>query len=247
MAPSRQIKRPRSNTATRLPLPGLFHQKFSHYRHSTATIPEEHETDMPLFARTIPALKLSAHPTRDDEINAFLSSDVHADLALEDSFASNMSLNSPPTTHRRIGLPDSPDNERDYVPMDISPLPPRRVFHPPPPQHQTQSNATYGRTRDDRVRDTNHTMQLPLPTANTNKTVMIGRPRANTASSARLFGTDVSNADAVGKKADQKGSDTEKGTSAGRKLQRTALPFEWLSSGRENASSTSQVRLSVVC
>lgn len=236
MAPARHPRRPRSNTAGR-PLPGLFHEKFANYRHSTGTILEDHPDIMPLFTRTIPALKLTAHPTRDDHINAFLSSDVHAELELEDSFASNMSLNSPPRPRRHLGLPDSPD-DTDYVPMDISPAPPPRVFYPPPKQQQQQqqANQPYYRARTERDRDTNQTMQLPLPAANATKTS--GRPRSNTASNARLFGTDVSNANPAGKKADEKGSDKEQSV-AGRKLQRAALPFEWMPSGQGNGSSIS--------
>lgn len=186
---------------------------------------------MPLFSRTIPALRLSAQPTREDQINAFLSSDVHDELDLEDSFASNMSLNSPPRAIRQVGLPDSPDTDRhDEVPMDISPAPPR-VFHAPP-QQQQQLNA-YPRRSE---RETNHTMQLPLPTAPLNINKQAGRPRANTASNARLFGTDVSNAREGSQRADERGAEKDAGT-VGRKLQRAALPFEWMTSGRENEGS----------
>ncbi|KIP07978.1 hypothetical protein PHLGIDRAFT_401549 [Phlebiopsis gigantea 11061_1 CR5-6] len=187
---------------------------------------------MSLFSRAIPALRLSAHPTREDEINAFLSSDVHATLDLEESFASSMSLNSPSRARHNIGLPDTPDTDRrGEVPMDISPAPPR-VFHAPPPQQpQSHQLNTYSRRND---RETNHTLQLPLPTAPLNITK--GRPRSNTGSNARLFGTDVSNAREDGKTSQERDAEKDVGT-AGRKLQRAALPFEWMTSGRENETS----------
>jgi M-phase inducer tyrosine phosphatase len=229
MAPSRQPRqRPRGYTTTRPP--GLA-QKFAHHRHSTGTIPEEPD-EMPLFARTIPALKLTAHPNRDDEINAFLSSDVHAQLDLEDSFASTMSLNSPPQARRQVGLPDTPADEStaSYEPMDISPAP-QRVFHAAPPPKQ--ANAPYYRSKTERERDNNHTLQLPLPAASSKAGV---RPRSNTATNTRLFGTDVSNATIESKKPDDKSSEKEKN---GRKLQRSALPFEWVSSVKDTSSSVS--------
>lgn len=174
---------------------------------------------MPLFPRSIPALRLSANPTRNDELNAFLSSDAQVELELEESFASNMSLNSPP--HRRGGLQDASiqDDSRDYVPMDISPAPQRVFYAAPKPMVQPLKAAR------NYERDTNHTMHLPLPAMTTKIT---GRPRSNTGSSARLFGKDVSNAETGTSKSDDKG--TDKG---GKKLQRAALPFEWMSAKKE--------------
>lgn len=199
---------------------------------------------MPLFPRALPALRLSAHPTREDEINAFLSSDVHAELELEDSFASNMSLNSPPHARRPLRLPDSPE-PRDYTPMDISPAPPR-VFHAPPaPAAQAH---TYARAKPDRGRDTNHTMQLPLPAAKT--AAAPARPRSNTGSGSRLFGTDVSNANAAGTKADDKAAEKDKSSASasgsGRRLQRAALPFEWMASGKEESLRSSGTQVSIL-
>lgn len=233
MAPSRNPKRSRSFSSSHSPLPGLFRKKLAHIRYSTGCIPEEPD-EMPLFTRNVPSIRLSANPTREDQMNAFLSSDVHAEFELEDSFASNMSLNSPPHTQRHIGLPDSPDAQQsgDYAPMDISPAPPR-VFHPPP--QQANAHAHYYRPKAERERDTNHTLQLPLPSAAADK--IAGRPGAYTGS-GRLFGTDVSNAGLTKKKDDDQGSEKDKN---GRRLQRAALPFEWMSTRENTGRSASQV------
>ena len=79
-------------------------------------------------------------------------------------------------------------------------------------------------------------LQLPLPSFGADK--VPGRPRAFTGS-GRLFGTDVSNADTKpAKPAGDKGTDEK----SGRRLQRSALPFEWMSSGRDDtARSASRV------
>ncbi|KAI0702333.1 hypothetical protein BC835DRAFT_110253 [Cytidiella melzeri] len=199
MAPLRPIKRPRAATQDyiRLPIPAAF---------LSAKVTNRRFT-MPLFTRSKP---LTSRPSRRDEIDAFLSSD--AELALEDSFASNMSLNSPPQSH--VHLP-STDDSRNYVPMDISPAP-QRVL--PPSKSQPYRH------------DEDMTARLP-PVAK----VAAGRPRSNTSSGTqRLFGKDVSNnrnsssSDGyvvVSNKGSEKGKATEK---SGKRLQRAALPFQWM-------------------
>ncbi|KDR81820.1 hypothetical protein GALMADRAFT_221686 [Galerina marginata CBS 339.88] len=110
----------------------------------------------------------------------FLSSD------LEISFASNVSLNSPP--HEQASLPAS-----DCEPMDISPA--------PAPKHISLGLNMSGQ-----------------------------RPRAFT-SGARLFGSDISNNN--GLMPSPAMGDTSKATQSGtKKIQRSALPFEWLAASR---------------
>ncbi|KAI0811185.1 hypothetical protein BC629DRAFT_1037236 [Irpex lacteus] len=162
---------------------------------------------MPLFTRSKP---LTSNPTRQDEIDAFLSSE--AERTLEDSFASNMSLNSPPRVH--LNLP-SEDDVHEYAPMDISPAPlrvlPSSKSHPP--RHEEDS--------------TGHLAPA--------KKIGTGRPRSSTTSGAqRLFGKDVSNnrlndsTDAwapLNIKKQDKGQATEKNS---KRSQRTAMPFDWV-------------------
>ncbi|KAI0948533.1 hypothetical protein AcV7_009248 [Taiwanofungus camphoratus] len=64
-------------------------------------------------------------PTMQNQLDAFLSSD--ADIDLEVSFASTMSIQSPPRNFP--DLPSENDNP-DYAPMDISPAPQRIQPHP---------------------------------------------------------------------------------------------------------------------
>jgi M-phase inducer tyrosine phosphatase len=159
---------------------------------------------MPLFTRS----QLTSRPSRKDEIDAFLSSE--AELDLEDSFASNMSLNSPPRP--KINLP-SLDDSREYVPMDISPAP-QRVIPSSKYQHH-----------DD---DDDITARLP-PVSK----VATSRSRSSIGSTAqRLFGKDVSNGRSTGESllaAAHKGTEKDKATEKnGKRLQRTALPFEWM-------------------
>ncbi|EJF62611.1 hypothetical protein DICSQDRAFT_146284 [Dichomitus squalens LYAD-421 SS1] len=100
----------------------------------------------------------------------------------------------------RDSQPLTPEEENpDHVPMDISPAPPR-VFQPPPqPIMQTLN---------------------PKP--------LVGRPRAAT-SAARLFGRDMSNGhDSSSQFSDTSVSKSGMGTSSGKRLQRAALPTEWL-------------------
>ncbi|THH33017.1 hypothetical protein EUX98_g1218 [Antrodiella citrinella] len=133
------------------------------------------------------------------EVEDFLSSDVERELEL--SFASTMSIHSPPRDH--ISLAPE-DDSRDYVPMDISPAPPR--------------------------------MQAAVPKQVEETRKVVGRPRAFT-SSARLFGTDMSNASgqqsSINFGAANKSSSSGTSTSSrGKKLQRSALPFEWMSNAQ---------------
>ena len=128
------------------------------------------------------------------EIEDFLSSDVERDLEL--SFASTMSIHSPPRD--TISLAPE-DDSREYVPMDISPAPPRI---------QAGASAKVEETKKLR-----------------------GRPRAFT-SSARLFGTDVSNSSGHASLNVPSVPSSGSGTSTsghGKKVQRAALPFEWMS------------------
>lgn len=128
-----------------------------------------------------------------NDIDDFLSSE--ADLDLELSFASTMSLHSP--QRDTVDLASENDNS-NYVPMDISPAPQRIA----PPSFKDQGKPT------------------------------IGRPRAFT-SSARLFGKDMSNdsSSASSLKSVAKSTDT---SGTGKRLQRAALPFEWMSFGQNN-------------
>lgn len=128
-----------------------------------------------------------------NDIDDFLSSE--ADLDLELSFASTMSLHSP--QRDTVDLASENDNS-NYVPMDISPAPQRIA----PPSFKDQGKPT------------------------------IGRPRAFT-SSARLFGKDMSNdsSSAASLKSVAKSTDT---SGTGKRLQRAALPFEWMSFGQNN-------------
>ncbi|KAH8102861.1 hypothetical protein BXZ70DRAFT_889702 [Cristinia sonorae] len=128
------------------------------------------------------------------EVEDFLSSDVERELEL--SFASTMSINSPP--REPISLA-SEDDSRDYVPMDISPAPPR--IQAAPIKEETRK--------------------------------MTGRPRAFT-SSARLFGADMSNSSSqLSLRAPSAKSSSDTSTSGrGKKLQRAALPFEWMSNSQ---------------
>ncbi|KAI0340196.1 hypothetical protein BDW22DRAFT_446265 [Trametopsis cervina] len=175
---------------------------------------------MPLFMRSQP---LSAFPSRRDEIDAFLSSEV--ELQLEDSFASNMSLHSPPQSRREIGLPS--EDSRDYTPMDISPAPQRVLA--------TSKVQPYRYDED---------LTARLPPA---PKVVTGRPRSNTASGTqRLFGKDVSNnRDSGYVVVSSKSSDKDKASEkAGKKLQRAALPFEWMQSAAPEPSLRDQSMLS---
>lgn len=115
---------------------------------------------------------------------AHLKDDVTVEDDLGASFANNMSLNSPP--HAPVPLPEEDDN-REYVPMDISPAP-QRVFAPPPAQEPPKTRSRLTRT-----------------------------------ASQRSFGRDVSN------------TDKESGgkSSGGKRLARSALPAEWLSTPKE--------------
>ena len=113
----------------------------------------------------------------------------------------------------RDSQPLTPEDENpNHVPMDISPIPPPR-FQPPALQPTLQ-------------------MSNPKP--------FVGRPRAAT-SAARLFGRDMSNGhDSSSLYSASSISKSGTGSTA-KRLQRAALPTEWLASSRpspdENAFS----------
>ncbi|KAI0070358.1 hypothetical protein K474DRAFT_1608847 [Panus rudis PR-1116 ss-1] len=135
-----------------------------------------------------------------NDIDEFLSSD------LEMSFASTMSIHSPPLEP----IATTPEDEYpDYVPMDISPVPPR-------------------------------VQQAPLKDEPKPKPKMLGRPRAFT-SAARLFGTDMSNSvpDLNSTMSSFAKSGTGTGGSSNKKLQRAALPIEWMASAGFDRSNDS--------
>ncbi|KAH9930915.1 uncharacterized protein B0H18DRAFT_872563 [Fomitopsis serialis] len=125
----------------------------------------------------------------------FLSSEAD-DLEL--SFASTMSLNSPPRDTLDLAPESERDNHPDYAPMDISPAPPTRVDK-----------------------------QRPF----------MGRPRAMT-SNARLFGRDMSNnSGGNGSVTSLQSVAKSTGTNgASKRLQRAALPFEWMATGGQDAN-----------
>lgn len=130
------------------------------------------------------------------DVDEFLSSD------LEVSFASNVSLNSPPREHLSLAA-------SDCEPMDISPAPaPKPV----------SSRLTPGGQR----------------------------PRAFT-SGARLFGSDLSNnrnpllpSPHLAEEIKAKPTDPKSGT---KKIQRSALPFEWLAPARGPEPPTAEVSI----
>lgn len=117
----------------------------------------------------------------------------------------------------RDSQPLTPEEENpNYVPMDISPAP-HRISQPPAPQPQSTSQKSF-----------------------------VGRPRAAT-SAARLFGHDMSNGhDSSSPFSGSSVSKSGNGTSSGKRLQRSALPFEWTGKqdARQDENSSSQVRRS---
>ncbi|KAH9930919.1 uncharacterized protein B0H18DRAFT_1143605 [Fomitopsis serialis] len=133
------------------------------------------------------------------EMDDFLSSEAD-DLEL--SFASTMSLNSPPRDTLDLAPESERDNHPDYAPMDISPAPPTRVDK-----------------------------QRPF----------MGRPRAMT-SNARLFGRDMSNnSGGNGSVTSLQSVAKSTGTNgASKRLQRAALPFEWMATGGQDANVASE-------
>ena len=125
-----------------------------------------------------------------DDVDDFLSSDF------EVSFASTMSLNSPPASPRRQPASNASPNAfaSSPMPMDISPA----------PQH--------------------HGNVLQIPS--------IGRPRAFT---VRTFGRDLVNQPSSPcLSTSYKSEGTNR--SSGKRLQRAALPFEWMSQSTAQAS-----------
>ncbi|CCM06029.1 uncharacterized protein FIBRA_08274 [Fibroporia radiculosa] len=143
-----------------------------------------------------PSRKLSQRmATVRNELDDFLSSDLDADLEL--SFASTMSLNSPPRNPADL----TPENENpNHVPMDISPAPPRIVV------------------------STSQVSAFAKP--------LTGRPRAFT-SGARLFGRDVSN-DTSSVASFQSSAKSTGTGGAAKRLQRSALPLEWMGHGQQD-------------
>lgn len=86
----------------------------------------------------------------------------------------------------------------------------------------------------------------PAPSTRVASSKFTPRPRAFT-SSARLFGRDVSNENPQPPSID---SGTGSGTTSGKKLQRAALPFEWMAPSRperplDTVDSSQMVRLSL--
>ena len=169
---------------------------------------------MPLLPLPRPQL-LTAKPNRTDDIDAFLSSD--ADRTLEDSFASNVSLNSPPRP--QLNLPSDDDESREFGPMDISPAP-QRVL-------PTSKSQPYRFEED---------VTAPLPPISKVGTI---RPRSSTTSgSQRLFGKDVSNnkhasGDAWAPLNIVKSNDKDRATEKhSKRSQRGGLPFDWVKDGQ---------------
>lgn len=142
-------------------------------------------------------MKPAAHTEMDD----FLSSEAD-DLEL--SFASTMSLNSPPRQSLDLSPESEPENP-DYAPMDISPAAPTRL--------QAPSIRSYEPVDKQRA--------------------FVGRPRAMT-SNARLFGRDMSNNTGHDSVTSLQSVAKSTGTnSASKRLQRAALPFEWMATGQD--------------
>lgn len=154
------------------------------------SVPSKHLLVPPAPTRKINQ-RISGRPKGD--IDDFLSSDVEREL--ERSFASTMSIHSP----TRNSISSASENENaDYVPMDISPAPPR-------------------------VQPSKSAFLEPKPT---------GRPRAHT-TSARLFGRDMSNASIGSTSGLSLIPSASPGTTSGdKKLQRAALPLEWMMTAR---------------
>lgn len=149
-----------------------------------------------LAVPSAPSRKLSQRIAgKASEIEEFLSSDVERELEM--SFASTMSIHSPP----RDNISLAEDDSQGCVPMDISPAPPRIQ----PEEHNPLGD-----------------WKRP------------SRARAFTVS-ARLFGKDVSNESGQRslKLPSPPTSTSGTSTSSGnKKLQRSALPFEWMSSSQ---------------
>jgi M-phase inducer tyrosine phosphatase len=157
--------------------------------------------DMAFFSRPTPSATqflppMSAHlPKRSqpstrlrDDLDDFLSSD------LELSFASTVSLHSPPRAYLDLA-PESDFTE----PMDISPASPKPVFTHPP------------------VKDKVNLLKT--------------RPRAFT-SAARMFGRDMSNAVAP---TPQLPPPPKTDSVNVKRIQRAALPMEWLNANVQEA------------
>lgn len=91
-------------------------------------------------------------------------------------------------------------------------------------------NPTIADERDNHVASPVPMDISPAPATRVAPSKFVARPRAFT-SSARLFGRDVSNENP--QPPPSIGSGTGSGTTSGKKLQRAALPFEWMAPSRQ--------------
>ncbi|TFY55337.1 hypothetical protein EVJ58_g8309 [Rhodofomes roseus] len=185
-------------------------EKMSFFGFTNPSATNKHFLDVP----PAPSRKVSQRlmkPAARVEMEEFLSSEAD-DLEL--SFASTMSLNSPPRDHLDLDLESERENP-DYAPMDISPAPPTRMQAPSTRSH----NESVEKTR-----------------------AFVGRPRAMT-TNARLFGRDVSNnSSGNGSVSSLQSVAKSTGTNnAAKRLQRAALPFEWMATSSQNANVAPEV------
>lgn len=109
-------------------------------------------------------------------------------------------------------------------------------------------NPTTTDERDDHIASPVPMDISPAPASRVAHSKFIPRPRAFT-SSARLFGRDVSNEHHQPPSSISSG--TGSGTTSGKKLQRAALPFEWMAPPRQEqilntADSSQMVRFSLL-
>lgn len=179
-------------------LDSVYHRR-GHRRHRSAGLPYTSDRNsMALFApattrqhlvsTTSLSMKRSErHIASRNELDDYLTSDD-----LETSFASNVSLNSPP--HRTSGLPDC-------EPMDISPMPPSRF---------KGASGFKG----------------------------AGLPRV---SNSRLFGSDLSNSDNPAHLTSKLADASKASTTTNKKLNRNALPLEWMATMRAPIPEPEQV------
>lgn len=164
-------------------LPGSTHQ-ITYSKSRKRSLPD----DMAFFAPNKINNQFLAAPLRS---NRFLNGDIDISSDLEISFASNVSLNSPPRHNVSLAL--------ECEPMDISPAPPIKPL--------VVSTFEIG-------------------------SIKPARPRAFT-SGARLFGADISNgssqaASLLPTPSIDKNAPFGSVRSNSKKIQRSALPTEWL-------------------
>ncbi|KAF5331106.1 hypothetical protein D9619_006032 [Psilocybe cf. subviscida] len=175
-APSSRRRQPyrathRTTTSLSLPTPTMDffddrieHRSKKHKRAHSTSFPDADADDMAFFSPPANHFLQPSAPSRkksqrflQDEIDEFLESED-----LEHSFASNVSLNSPP--HNPVALTS------DFDPMDISPAPPVRHHHHP---HATQRPRAYtasSRLFGSDISNNNGTL-MPSPT-------LVGQPIA---------------------------------------------------------------------